>query len=73
MDLYTYAHYIYNNGLPLEELENATYSKRLFYTASMLVVKEEETKNQIALITTLAKLINPKIPNDVINRLLKNK
>lgn len=73
MDLNTYAHYIYNKGLSLEELENADSSKRLFYTASMLVVKEEETKNQVSLMVTLAKLINPKIPNDVIKKLLDNK
>jgi hypothetical protein len=46
---------VYNSGLSLQELENASTSKRIFYTASMLYCKEEETKNQIA----LAKLSNP--------------
>lgn len=57
----------------MEELENVDSSKRLFYTACMIVVKEEERENQIYLMTTLAKLINPRIPDDVIKRLLNNK
>ena len=46
---------MYNRGLSLEELENASTLHRMFYTASMLYCKEEETKNQI----TLAKVSNP--------------
>lgn len=59
MDLYTFAHYVYSHGLTLDELQDATPLERLFYTTSMLVVKEEETKNQIA----IAKLANPFISN----------
>lgn len=55
MDLYTFAHYVYNHGLTLDKIQDATPLERLFYTASMIVVKEEETRNQIA----LAKLTNP--------------
>lgn len=73
MDLYTYAHYIYNKGLNIEELENSNSLQRLFYTASMMVIKEEDTKNQISLMTTLAKLVNPRIPNDIINKMLNYK
>lgn len=53
--MYTYSHYIYKHGLSLEELENATTIQRMFYTASLLYCKEEETKNQVA----LAKFSNP--------------
>jgi hypothetical protein len=40
---------VYNRGLSLDELENADTLKRMFYTASMMYCKEEETKNQVAL------------------------
>lgn len=73
MDLYTYAHYIYNKGLSIDELENLSPLKRLFCTASMTLIKEEETKNQISLMVTLAKLINPRIPKDIINKMLDYK
>jgi len=59
MDLYTYAHYIEKHGLSLDELQNATSMERLFYTASMIIMKTEETDNQIALAKLTGKLSNP--------------
>jgi hypothetical protein len=59
IDLYTYAHYINIHGLTLDELENASSLRRIFYTASMLVMKEQETKNQVALAEYTGKLSNP--------------
>lgn len=55
MDLYTYAHFLDKHGLSLEELQTVSALERVFYTASMVVMKEEDRDNQIA----LAKLSNP--------------
>ncbi|OOP74141.1 hypothetical protein CBEIBR21_06485 [Clostridium beijerinckii] len=55
IDLYTYAHYINKKGLSLEELEQSSGLARMFYTASMLVMKKEQMENDIA----LARLSNP--------------
>ncbi|WP_196244893.1 hypothetical protein [Clostridium beijerinckii] len=41
--------------MSLKELQQASGLVRLFYTASMLVIKEEKMENDIA----LAKLSNP--------------
>ncbi|NOW07223.1 hypothetical protein BCM20_005009 [Clostridium beijerinckii] len=42
-------------GLSLKELEQSSGLARMFYTASMLVMKKEQMENDIA----LARLSNP--------------
>jgi hypothetical protein len=55
-------------------LENADSSKRLFYTASLKVIQEEERDNQLSLMATLAKAINnPKIANEILKDLKNRK
>jgi hypothetical protein len=65
--LYTYAHYIWNHGATLNEL---TEYEKLFYIASMIVCKEEETKNQVELVKYLGKVFEKSIDKQEILSLI---
>ncbi|MBY6948945.1 hypothetical protein FDA09_16275 [Clostridium botulinum] len=58
IELYMMAHYL-QHGHTLKELCNLTELEKIFMTQSMLLMKEEETKNNIALAEYTGKLANP--------------
>lgn len=58
IELYMIAYYL-QHGHNLKELCNLTELEKIFMTQSMLLMKEEETKNNIALAEYTGKLANP--------------
>ena len=59
MELYNYAYHIDKHGASLKEMEKLTALERLFYTASMLVMREESAQSQIALAKLTGQIANP--------------
>lgn len=58
IELYMYAHYL-QCGHPLEQLINLSESAKNFYIASMLVMKKQDTENNVALAELTGKIANP--------------
>lgn len=58
IELYMYAYYL-QKGHPLEELVNLSELGKSFYIASMLVMKKQDTENDIALAKFTGKMANP--------------
>lgn len=58
IELYMYAHYL-QCGQPLDYLCNLSELAKSFYIASMLVTKEQDTKNDIALAKFTGQMANP--------------
>lgn len=59
MELYSYAYYITTKGASLEELLSMTPLEKSFYTASMLVIKSEIAKDNVALAEYTGVIANP--------------
>lgn len=58
IELYMYAHYL-QCGHPLKKLINLSELEKSFYIASMLVMKKQDTDNDIALAKLTGSLANP--------------
>ncbi|NFF21782.1 hypothetical protein FDA33_05870 [Clostridium botulinum] len=58
IELYMIAYYL-QHGHTLEELCNLSEYEKVFMISSMLLMKEEETKNSLALAEYTGKLANP--------------
>jgi len=58
IELYMYAHYL-QCGHELEKLCNLSEKGKNFYIASMLVMKKQDTENDIALAKFTGQMANP--------------
>lgn len=63
IELYMYAHYL-QCGHPLEKLINLSEIEKNFYIASMIVMKKQDTENNIALAKITGKMANPFIKKE---------
>ena len=59
MELYSYAYYITTKGADLRELLAMTPLEKSFHTASMLVIKSEIAKDNVALAEYTGAIANP--------------
>ncbi len=59
LELYSYAYHIDKYGASLKEMNNLSELERLFYTASMLVMRDERAEDQIALAKLTGEIANP--------------
>lgn len=57
--MYNYAYHIDKRGATLKEMEKLTALERDFYTASMLVMREENAQNNFELAKFTGQLANP--------------
>jgi hypothetical protein len=63
IELYMYAHYL-QCGHDLDKLINMSEMKKNYYIASMLVMKKQNTENNVALAELTGRLANPFIKKD---------
>ena len=63
IELYMYAHYL-QCGHDLERLCNLSETGKNFYIASMLVMKKQDTENDIALAKFTGQMANPFIKKE---------
>lgn len=58
IELYMYAHYL-QCGHDLEKLINLSEVEKSFYIASMLIMKKQDTENNVALAKLTGEIANP--------------